>query len=145
MNEKIKQLWLEALPNYEQTKLQLRRDHSGYDDDKDVSIPAGFCCLGVLADVCIKNKLIDAEWEDEYLKLKVYAGYDKENDEYDPEDYYSHEEVVLPYSVRQVVMLEGSEGNLPFKDRHGMTVTLAAANDSGCTFAQIADLIRYFL
>jgi len=48
MDKKIKKLWVEALPKYEQTTQALKNED-------------GFCCLGVLCDVYRKEKGID--WE----------------------------------------------------------------------------------
>lgn len=51
----------------------------------------------------------------------------------------------LPDDVMYWAELESVDVGLPFEDRDECPVSLVTANDNGCTFAQIADLIRHFL
>lgn len=65
MNRELRQQWLDALRSgeYPQTFGQLRRLERGLHND--VEAPAGFCCLGVLADACVKLWPEHFEWLDE--------------------------------------------------------------------------------
>jgi len=111
MNPKIKQKWLNALRSgeYQQTQERLRKED-------------GFCCLGVLCDLYIKEN--NVEWEI------------NEDDMYRYEKHFT----VLPPSV---VGWAGVEDSNPYVN--GGIGTLSGLNDKGFTFNEIADLIEEHL
>ena len=117
MKPEIKEMWVNALPNYKQGKKCLRDQ-----DDK-------FCCLGVLCDLYVKETG-KAEWDDDSHTILgceqllphdvvEWAGLDNENPFYiDPEH------------------LEAAEDN---------EVYLTVLNDRGYTFEEIKQVIsKYF-
>ena len=111
MNPQIKQKWLNALRSgeYQQTQERLRKED-------------GFCCLGVLCDLYIKEN--NVEWEID------------EDDRYRYEKHFT----VLPPSV---VGWAGVEDSNPYVN--GGIGTLSGLNDKGFTFNEIADLIEEHL
>jgi hypothetical protein len=108
MNPQIKQKWVSALRSgeYQQTQERLRKED-------------GFCCLGVLCDLYIKEN--NVEWE------------------IDEDDMYRYEKhfTVLPPSV---VEWAGVEDSNPYVN--GGIGTLSGLNDRGSTFEQIAYVIE---
>ena len=123
MNEQIKAKWIDALGSGEYPQAI-----GCLNDGK------GFCCLGVLADLHVK------EGEAAWLR---YEGMYK----YKTPDNMIGEASVLPYTVRQWSGLENGVGSLPsFTDRNGKEYTaLTQLNDDGFTFEQISDFIRAFI
>ena len=111
MNPQIKQKWVSALRSgdYKQTQHRLRKED-------------GFCCLGVLCDLYIKDN--NVEWE------------------IDEDNIYRYEKhfTVLPPSVVEWVGVEDS--NPYVIGVTGGLCTLAELNDSGSTFEGIADVIE---
>jgi len=112
MNPQIKQKWVSALRSgeYQQTQKRLRTED-------------GFCCLGVLCDLYIKEN--NVEWN-------------LANDGHTYE--FQDNKSILPSSVMEWA---GVERHNP--DINNGTETLAGLNDTGCTFEQIADLIEEHL
>lgn len=124
MDQKVKEKWVAALRSgeYEQTKSCLQ----------DLS---GFCCLGVLTDLYIKETG-DGGWRERYEE--VYHGLDDWS-----------QEVLVGY-------FHGSESELPIGevmdwadldvdemvDIGGVEAKLYEHNDAGASFAQIADAIE---
>jgi hypothetical protein len=109
MNPQIKQKWVSALRSgdYKQGQNFLRTDN-------------GFCCLGVLCDLYIKEN--NVEWE-----LVNNGNYYE----------FQYKVAALPLSV---IEWSGVEGYNPLvNDEIG---TLSELNDSGSTFEQIADVIE---
>lgn len=117
MNDNAR-LWIKALRSgeYEQTTGQLR-------DDK------GFCCLGVACDLYAAEHP-DAKW----------------NRDVDEDDCVEHtilnEAAVLPTVVRAWLGLKGATGEFVTCATPYQSDALAARNDNGATFAQVADLIE---
>jgi len=111
MNPQIKQKWVDALRSgeYQQTKGRL------HDED-------GFCCLGVLCDLYIKEN--NVEWE------LVNNG-----------NYYEFQYKVadLPFSVVEWSGIP-SHNLMDISER-----TFAELNDKGFTFNEIADVIEEHL
>lgn len=116
MNQDVKPLWLEALRSGE------------YKQGRDVlHRDSKFCCLGVLCDVYRKEHE-DTQWE--------HTGYS--SGEYE----FLREKDVLPFDV---MMWAGFSA-----DDHDVYVpvighTLSNLNDSGKSFAEIADIIERYL
>lgn len=106
MNSQIKQAWTEALlsGNYDQTKARL------YDGDN------GFCCLGVLCDLYLKEK--NLEWESKHTIFGQY--------EY------------LPESVMKWAELDNDNPKVNGE-------FLSELNDGGKPFSEIAKLIEEHL
>jgi hypothetical protein len=114
MNSQIKQRWIEALRygEYEQTQSRLHTNR-------------GYCCLGVLCDLYVKEHGLEWEEYEEDEETKIYT--------------LNLEESILPEDVRNWAEL--NDRNPSFKV--GKTVTtLARKNDVGYTFDQIAQLIE---
>jgi len=112
MNPQIKQKWVSALRSgdYQQGQNYLRTDN-------------GFCCLGVLCDLYIKEN--NVEWN----LANNGQNYEFQNKE-------SH----LPSSV---VGWAGVEDSNPYVN--GGIGTLSGLNDKGFTFNEIAGLIEEHL
>lgn len=111
MNKQVKQRWIEALRSgeYQQTKSCLHNDQ-------------GFCCLGVLTDLYVKDH-----------SQHSWVLYD---DRYKMID----ETAILPTQVREWSGLNG--GNPLINDENKQPTSLAELNDRGYTFEQIAELIE---
>jgi hypothetical protein len=115
MKKKFVKPWTDALRSgeYQQCQGSLKTDH-------------GFCCLGVLTDVTLKQGVIKGEW----VKNKG------------PTDQYTFRAenevnvVHLPSSVATLVGISSSTGAF------GGSHTLAGLNDKGATFLEIADIIE---
>jgi hypothetical protein len=109
MNLQIKQKWVNALRSgdYQQGHNYLHTDN-------------GFCCLGVLCDLYIKEN--NVEWE------LVNDG-----DNYE----FQHSDTYLPNSVVEWANLKY---NNPIVNHEAST--LATLNDIGFTFNKIADIIE---
>lgn len=114
MDQKVKELWLEALRSgkYAQGKDALR-------------IGDKFCCLGVLCDVYKKAKN-DGEWVSSGNADKMMFVLNKDR---------SH--AVLPSPVRLWAGLNNPNPNLT----QGDFTSLATMNDSGRSFKDIANVI----
>lgn len=115
MKKKIAGRWVEALRSgkYSQTREQLRCD------EPHGSLPAGFCCLGVLCDLHDPNL-----WEGESY---WFANGMRENG-------------TLPPTVKEWAGMQSADGRIgPWGKALG---NLAAMNDAGSTFPQLADLIE---
>ena len=110
MNPQIKQKWVSALRSggYQQTKGRL------HDED-------GFCCLGVLCDLYLKENQL--EWEPSTHYNNVYMFQDMVG--------------CLPVSVKEWADLEYCNPRVD-----DQTDSLIGLNDSGSTFEQIADVIE---
>lgn len=119
MNVEIKQKWIAALTSgkYKQTEACLKND-------------SGFCCLGVLTDLYIKEKGLNWNLYEENGENYYYL---------DTEKKILDEEVIkwagleLPKDTR----LKGANGSYDNDDK-----CLASDNDNGKTFKQIAKIIE---
>lgn len=137
MNQALKEEWLVELrrPDAKQTKQVLR----SVSDE-------GRCCLGVFCDLAARYGL--GEWipgaTDDRYSFKTPAEYD-----------YTVA-TVLPDSIARwgkfpdenpmVWDLPGKQyPPTPYSEVSHQSFSLAELNDSGMTFAQIADIIEYFL
>ena len=111
MNPQIKQKWLNALRSgeYQQTQRYLRKED-------------GFCCLGVLCDLYIKEN--NVEWQHNEVD-----GY-----------FYENHSFIPPSSV-----VEWSGSAEKRTKLYGKIGTLARLNDKGSTFNEIADVIEEHL
>jgi hypothetical protein len=111
MNPQIKQKWVNALRSgdYQQGQCYLRTN-------------SGFCCLGVLCDLYIKEN--NLEWN---------LAINRRNNAYAFQDMVGE----LPLSV---IEWSGIANSNPYFD--GEMGTLAALNDDGYTFNEIADVIE---
>lgn len=117
----VKARWLEALrsTDYGQTTGELRNSMGG------------FCCLGVLCDVAAKSGV--GRWRGDEFKAS-YAGQSQGS------------EGVLPDPVAHWAGMgwtTDTGGIEALKGLQKESVELADLNDSGFTFAQIADVIDY--
>jgi hypothetical protein len=81
---------------------------------------AGYCCLGVLCDLAVKAKVIPppADW----------AGHWR----FDGDNHFLPGSVVTWAGLAAIDPAAGTDGSREY---------LSKANDDGCTFAEIADLI----
>lgn len=127
MNPEVKAKWLSALRSgeYAQTKEVLQSDE-------------GFCCLGVLCDIAVKDGIIEAP-EANY-GIRYYIAYD-----YDDVDevYPFHEESQLPWKVARWAGLDSRNPSVEWSsDQNGSWTPVSEPNDSGATFEEIADLIE---
>jgi len=109
MNPQIKQKWVSALRSgeYQQTQRLLHDEN-------------GFCCLGVLCDLYLKENQL--EWEPSTHSNNVYVFQDMV--------------ASLPLSVIEWSGVEGY--NFPVAAKY----LLAELNDGGSTFIEIADVIE---
>ena len=119
MKPEIKELWINALPNYRQGKQCLR-------DPNDK-----FCCLGVLCDLYVKETG-KAEWEVYRLVNQEYG--------------ILGNTAFLPEEVAEWAGL--NSGNPGYNDPEhpeaysGGVVTLSNLNDKGYTFDEIKQVIQ---
>lgn len=144
MKTVIKNKWIDALlsDDYEQTTGQLGR----YAD----SGPDKYCCLGVLCDIML---------DDDAAPVRL----DERNGPWRDIKFNEGQGSVLPYELAAYLGVEAaptytmefdperefiSEWGFfaaPFDDRGTfLELELADLNDSGFSFAQIADVIRWF-
>lgn len=120
MDPRVKAMWIEALTSgaYKQVEGALRT----HDD--------GFCCLGVLCDLAVKEAEIGS-WK----PGAIYTIFETPTDEVSG---------ALPLEVEEWAKVEGSDPFL-FEDPDGNDVTLSTLNDAGVDFPTIAKLIEYHL
>lgn len=115
MNELVKPLWLNALRSDEFTQ------GAGVLHSNDDT----YCCLGVLCELYMRHSEENIDWR-----------YDNHRAQY----YLFGEEELLPVKVMEWAGIEDNSGTINLSD---MTyTTLAELNDSGYTFAELADLIE---
>jgi hypothetical protein len=129
MNEQIKQKWVEALTSgeYKQGRNCL---NDGF---------GGFCCLGVLSDLYAKEQ--NFKWGDDGRGNFCLDG-----------EIYTTPKTVQAWSGLKVdvpYLPFASRDNVPYGDSthimEGDSTSIAALNDEGISFPQIADLIKTFL
>ena len=120
MKPEIKELWINALPNYRQGKQCLR--------DRDDE----FCCLGVLCDIYVQTG--NAKW-DVYRLVNQEYGYG-----------ILGNTVFLP---DEIVEWAGLDNESPFyidpehpEARYDGVVYLSTLNDKGYTFEEIKQVIK---
>lgn len=121
MDPTWKTKWVKALRSgdYEQGRGQLRNNQGG------------FCCLGVLTDLCIEEGVVDGRW--------LRHGYAPAGTEYP-------EEAVLPKDVAVAVEAEALMPRLEVGSNEGNLISrLIRDNDGDATFDQIADTIEAML
>lgn len=122
MNEVVKSKWTSALRSgeYPQTTSCLRDD-------------TGFCCLGVLTDLAIKDGVI-GPWEESGLdEDSVFIIRDEKDGNNWPEA------SLLPYKVMEWAGLDSRNPLVSLAD--GSRVPISDPNDSGVPFEAIADMI----
>lgn len=126
MNADVKAQWVAALRSgdYQQTQGKLGRVEAV--DDGEVSFPVGFCCLGVLCDLAVKEGVISGPTE-----LEGVLRY--------PDGVWS-ESSILPADVMRWAGLDGR--NPDVRTAEDGELGLASVNDAGSTFDQIAALIE---
>jgi len=147
MKADVKQLWLEALPRYKQAKKALR-------DNED-----GFCCLGVACDI-YKEFHQGSRWSEPDNNFRDNHGglgvgtptidvirwmFDEEDMPGFHRGQLINREIELPFHPRKFSRLDVNREDFSNDKSFEQYVTLASANDHGCTFDQIADLIKHFL
>jgi hypothetical protein len=115
MNPEIRARWCAALRsgNYRQGQKMLRAGDS-------------YCCLGVLCDLAVRAGILG-----EPVLLTT-------GDEDEQWWYYDSRCDYLPGAVKEWAGLPDSNPEVRFR---GEKTWLAEINDSGCTFAEIADVI----
>ena len=128
MNPEVKQKWIDALRSgdYEQGSEKLRG-------------PNGYCCLGVLCDLYIKEN--NKEWD--------FGGYGEYGEETNPQPmdywYFDEESEFLPESVMNWAKLYLRNPILRVDDNDEMfefNEEVSTLNDEGYSFSMIADLIE---
>jgi hypothetical protein len=134
MNPQIKQKWVSALRSgdYQQGRNYLRTDN-------------GFCCLGVLCDLYIKENNVEwnlanngQNYEFQNKESHLPSSVIEWNLANNGQNYkFQNKESHLPSSV---IEWAGVEDHNP--DINNGTETLAGLNDKGSTFEQIANLIE---
>jgi hypothetical protein len=114
MNKIIKE-WVAALRSgkYKQGKNYLRRGNK-------------FCCLGVLCELAVKAKVTEATESGMGSSIIMYG----------------QSSSVLPAKVKKWAGLVNESGVFKFKSNETALNSLAALNDSGKSFAEIADVIE---
>lgn len=155
MNPVVKAAWLTALRSgdYDQTTEYLNR------------VSGGFCCLGVLCDLAERANIVTSSVVDYGVETVQYRGVelteDTTEDPKEGEDGYSfngdplselRSYTTLPISVQKWAGLTGHDPYVTDTNRlmahpeegysGDATISLSSLNDSGQTFAQIADEIE---
>jgi hypothetical protein len=130
MNADVKKMWLDALRSgeYAQGRSTLRS-------------PSGYCCLGVLCDLAVKNGVIPEPQEHKNKNRESgisHYGYGQHEDE---SGHVMSHSAYLPEAVAVWA------GTSRFGDRYAPNgepwpLSLAGLNDQGATFAEIADIIE---
>lgn len=124
MNPEVKQKWVDALRSGE------------YEQGKDwLKTKRGFCCLGVLTDIYLKETGV-GEWTSvsphDPVGISSYS--------WDDGIGWRFENVVLPNLVRDWA---GLSNHMPLVDvEYGEPQPIATVNDSGTSFTEIADMIE---
>jgi hypothetical protein len=131
MDTKVKALWTAALRSgeYEQTKGYLRTDE-------------GYCCLGVLCEIAVANKVIPAPERVEPADAMPGYGADEPVFVYTDEDSASY--LTLPESVMHWAGLDDFNPQVTLTDEYGAMrkVVVSELNDSmSRDFDFIADRI----
>lgn len=123
MNPEVKDKWTKALRSgeYPQTDSCLK-------DDK------GFCCLGVLTDLAIKDGVIGPwfQLDDDTNSWAVVST---------DEGVSWDETAILPYQVAQWAGLD-SRNPMVFAPGEEYSSPISDPNDSGVPFSKIADIIE---
>ncbi|MDG4826035.1 hypothetical protein O7635_29655 [Asanoa sp. WMMD1127] len=132
MIESVKEQWLTALRSgeYEQAQGTLYED-------------GGYCCLGVLCDIAVKNDAIPEPTDFPYPRWDGVIRTDVTRRA------YMAEKMVLPAAVAEWAGLTDVDPmvNVPEEDYDTELVVsvekhLSELNDDGSTFAELADLIE---
>lgn len=130
MKQDIKDIWVAALRSgeYQQTTRYLCRLNVD-------GTPQGFCCLGVLTDLYAKAHPGEVELDisftlDVDVPARVYA------------INHSRYTTVLPGAVQKWSGVRSTTGEFPSPTKVGENDELAALNDGGATFAELADVIE---
>lgn len=117
MNPDVKTKWINALKSGDYTQAK------GY-----LQTTEGYCCLGVLCDLALKDGAIDAPEFSSYEGEPAHYAFDGMTGD-------------LPFSVMEWAGLNSHDPVVPTID--GDTATLAILNDErGYNFNQIADVIE---
>lgn len=128
MNQEIKQKWLEALRSgkYEQGKYYLNRD-------------GVYCCLGVLCDLYLKEH--NLQWQP--IKKPEGTFVVKTHHAILERDVWNWAELPDENPLIKLTTEDFKRANTVYNDaEEDLTCSLAGANDMGCTFEHIADLIE---
>jgi hypothetical protein len=90
------------------------------------------CCLGVLCDIAVEQKVIEEPTASVIAEGYIGSGL-----------VYGHDAQTLPISVMRWAGLEDANPSAPIPDANGDEwTTLAELNDTGMSFADIADIIE---
>lgn len=122
MKEDIKELWVNALPSYKQDQDRLRTSY-------------GFCCLGVLCDLYLKE--MGEGWV-----IDVYKGLDGRYVNYYMNDY---ENEFLPKEVMDWAGLSCNNPNVEYQfdgDDVPNSYPISDLNDMGVDFETISKVIQ---
>jgi hypothetical protein len=146
VNADVKAKWLAALRSGEYKQTQGVLAHTFFSEGENGEV-TGYCCLGVLCDLAVKDGVIPPPVKD-YGGDWKYGAFDRVL--YDEGDYkeYDTSETGLPMTVREWAGLDVSDEDPKWTDPtpdEPSNYTLAGANDSGKTFAEIADIIEEHL
>lgn len=118
MKKEIADKWVAALPNYKQAFGTLQNSE-------------GFCCLGVLCDLAVKERVIP----EPILQNGGLSGYCQKPDGFDLDVEFHH----LPPAVMRWAGVRTSCGELP---RGCEKASLIMMNDSSSSFEEIARTIE---
>ncbi len=140
MNPDIKARWVAALrdPEAKQAKGTLNRvqpptDPEAINPDR---LTVGQCCLGVLAEIAVAEGITTSEVDERPDGERTTKYADPYTDR-EGEKVSDTASGVLPRIVRDWAGLPDTNPSVNHNGRH----TLAALNDDGFSFAEIADLI----
>ena len=118
MNKEIKDKWLAALRSgeYKQCRGRLKKGNKN----------KSFCCLGVLTDLAIKSGEVSLNWDNNLvIDLSSYINMSSLNEE------------TIEWSGANGL---GDTGG--FRGKNNDYIVLAAKNDRGASFKQIANIIE---
>lgn len=127
MKKEVADLWIAALESgeYDQARGTLQQIEESRTGDE--IYPKGFCCLGVLCEVAIKNGLNVEKVEKPWLSKVAYDNYTD----------------FLPSTVQSWAGMKTSTGEFDVYDNlERDTEELTDLNDTGKTFKEIAQIIR---
>lgn len=128
MKPEVKEKWVNALRSGEYSQ------SGGY-----LRTASGYCCLGVLCDLYVKETNDSWEFDDE-----TFVSEDDPN--MDPWDYFylEGESEFVPPLVRKWAELDAADPYIKVENEDGSVSNeqLVVLNDNGMSFSQLADLIE---
>lgn len=150
MNPRIKRLWIKALESgkYKQTKGVLRGRGLSATNPTTIELEEGFCCLGVLTDLYIKETK-KLEWiEEEFGTFRLFTKSTLGDYSFPNIVSYLPKEVCDWAEISQKIAKKGDSNSFNIKTISHMKEldnrTLGSINDASTTFKETIKEIKKF-